>query len=150
MSLFLRKNGFDLLEKDFDTLFSFKNVNGMLKTNVEEKENEYEFTVEVPGIEKKDINITLENGYLSIVATKNYSEEKNYIRKEIREGKYSRAFYIGNECDEENVKASLECTNNYVPYTVIGNIGMTGYSENTKNQIIYFRFFQKKAELGRN
>lgn len=108
MSLFLRKNGFDLLEKDFDTLFSFKNVNGMLKTNVEEKENEYEFTVEVPGIEKKDINITLENGYLSIVATKNYSEEKNYIRKEIREGKYSRAFYIGNECDEENVKASFE------------------------------------------
>lgn len=80
----------------------------MLKTNVEEKENEYEFTVEVPGIEKKDINITLENGYLSIVATKNYSEEKNYIRKEIREGKYSRAFYIGNECDEENVKASFE------------------------------------------
>lgn len=108
MSLFLRKNGFDLLEKDFDTLFSFKNVNGMLKTNVEEKENEYEFTVEVPGIEKKDINITLENGYLSIVATKNYSEEKNYIRKEIREGKYSRAFYIGNDCDEENVKASFE------------------------------------------
>lgn len=108
MSLFLRKNGFDLLEKDFDTLFSFKNVNGMLKTNVEEKENEYEFTVEVPGIEKKDINITLENGYLSIVATKNYSEEKNFIRKEIREGKYSRAFYIGNECDEENVKASFE------------------------------------------
>lgn len=36
------------------------------------------------------------------------------------------------------VKNSLNCTNNYVPYTVIGDIGLTGYSENIKNQIIHF------------
>jgi len=107
MSLFLRKNNFDLIEKDFDTLFSFKNVNNVLRTNVEEKEKEYEFTIEVPGIDKKDINISLENGYLYIQASKNSKEESNYIRKEIKEGKYSRAFYIGENYNEENISASF-------------------------------------------
>lgn len=36
------------------------------------------------------------------------------------------------------VKQSLNCSNNYVPYTVIGEIGLTGYSENIKSQIIHF------------
>lgn len=36
------------------------------------------------------------------------------------------------------VKESLNCTNNYVPYTVIGEIGLTGYSENVKSQIKHF------------
>lgn len=36
------------------------------------------------------------------------------------------------------VKKSLNCSNNYVPYTVIGDIGLTGYSESIKSQIIHF------------
>lgn len=36
------------------------------------------------------------------------------------------------------VKKSLNCTNNYVPYTVIGQVGLTGYSENIKSQILHF------------
>lgn len=36
------------------------------------------------------------------------------------------------------VKKSLNCTNNYVPYTVIGEVGLTGYSENIKSQILHF------------
>lgn len=36
------------------------------------------------------------------------------------------------------VKESLNCTNNYVPYTVIGEVGLTGYSDNIKSQIEHF------------
>lgn len=36
------------------------------------------------------------------------------------------------------VKKALDTENPYVPYTVIGSIGMTGYNENIKNQIIHF------------
>lgn len=36
------------------------------------------------------------------------------------------------------VKQSFNCTNNYVPYTVIGEVGLTGYSENIKSQILHF------------
>lgn len=36
------------------------------------------------------------------------------------------------------VKQSFNCTNNYVPYTVIGEVGLTGYSDNIKSQILHF------------
>lgn len=37
-----------------------------------------------------------------------------------------------------NVKGTLNVTHNYVPYTVIGEIGLTGYSDNIKSQIEHF------------
>lgn len=46
--------------------------------------------------------------------------------------------------DKENsdlldlVKQSFNCTNNYVPYTVIGETGLTGFSDNIKSQILHF------------
>jgi len=36
------------------------------------------------------------------------------------------------------VKQSFNCTNNYVPYTVIGEVGLTGYSDTIKSQILHF------------
>ena len=36
------------------------------------------------------------------------------------------------------VKKSLSCENNYVPYTVIGETGLTGYSDARKEEIIHF------------
>lgn len=37
----------------------------------------------------------------------------------------------------KQVKEAIGTENNYVPYTVIGDIGMTGFNENTKEQIKY-------------
>lgn len=107
MSLYVRKNGYNLFDREFDNLFGFKNSYNVLKTNVEEKENEYEFTVEVPGFKKDDINISLDRGYLKIEASKSESSEKKFIRKEIKEGTYTRAFYIGDVYNEENINASF-------------------------------------------
>lgn len=36
------------------------------------------------------------------------------------------------------IKEALECENSYVPYTVIGKIGLTGYNENIQSQIEHF------------
>lgn len=36
------------------------------------------------------------------------------------------------------VKETFNCENNYVPYTVIGEIGLTGYSDNIASQIEHF------------
>ena len=36
------------------------------------------------------------------------------------------------------VKKSIGSINNYVPYTVIGDVGLTGYSDSIKDQIIHF------------
>lgn len=44
------------------------------------------------------------------------------------------------------VKESLDCSNDYVPYTVIGDIGLTGYSDNIKSQILHFIEKYKKED----
>ena len=44
------------------------------------------------------------------------------------------------------VKETFNCTNNGVPYTVIGEVGLTGFSESRKNEIIHFIEKYEKEE----
>lgn len=80
----------------------------MLSTDIEEKEDSYVVNVDVPGAKKEDINVDLENGYLTIgVLEKEEKEDKKYLHHERFFGSYSRTFYLG-EVDKENVSASLD------------------------------------------
>ena len=80
----------------------------MLSTDIEEKEDSYVVNVDVPGAKKEDINVDLENGYLTIgVQEKEEKEDKKYLLHECFFGSYSRTFYLG-EVDKENVSASLD------------------------------------------
>ena len=79
-----RKNFFD--EVFNEPMFSKKEAK-IMKTDIKEKDGNYIFTIDVPGFEKENINIELENGYLTVSATMNEDiddEEKNgkYIYKE--------------------------------------------------------------------
>ena len=68
----------------------------------------YVVNVDVPGAKKEDINVDLENGYLTIgVQEKEEKEDKKYLHHERFFGSYSRTFYLG-EVDKENVSASLD------------------------------------------
>ena len=90
-----------------------KNFNKLMKTDIKETENSYELEIEMPGIDKKDINIDLKNGYLTISSEKHSSNEEkdkrdNYVRRERYYGSVSRSFYVGNKINQEDVTASLE------------------------------------------
>ena len=66
----------DLFDNGFDELFkpmSPREV--MMKTDVYEKEGNIILEMEVPGFKKEDINIELEEGYLTIVAKKEYDNQ---------------------------------------------------------------------------
>ena len=79
-----------------------------LRTNIEELENDYIVTVEVPGVSKKDIVIDYEDEYLTIsVEKKEDNSNKKYIRREITETSYSRSFYLA-DINEDKIKAKLE------------------------------------------
>ena len=68
----------------------------MLSTDIEEKEDSYVVNVDVPGAKKEDINVDLENGYLTIgVQEKEEKEDKKYLHHERFFGSYSRTFYLG-------------------------------------------------------
>lgn len=44
-------------------------------TDIKETENGYEMTIDLPGFEKDEVNVELEKGYLTISATKNFSDD---------------------------------------------------------------------------
>ena len=82
----------------------------MLFISSEAKEGNYYIEMDLPGFNKKDITIDVDNEYLTITASKEEHEDeenKNYIRKERSYSKTSRSFYIGG-ATEENVKAEFK------------------------------------------
>ena len=69
---------------------------GKMKCDIYEKDGVYHLEMDIPGFDKKDVNIEIdENDYLTITAEKNSENneednDKNYIRKERSYGKYNR------------------------------------------------------------
>jgi HSP20 family molecular chaperone IbpA len=68
--------------------------------------------MDLPGFKKDEINLELQNGYLTISATKALDQEKKESGKVIRQERYSgamqRSFYVGDNLSEEDVKAKFE------------------------------------------
>ena len=102
--IYVKRNPFNEVQNLVTSVF---NGSG-LRTNIEELENDYIVTVEVPGVSKKDITIDYEDGYLTIaVEKKEDNSNKNYIRKEITDASFSRSFYL-EDVNEDKIKAKLE------------------------------------------
>ena len=82
------------------------------RTNIEEKENSYVITMEMPGLSKKDIEVTVEDDKLSVkgerVSESKDEGEKGFLRHEIRSSGYQRGFVLGGEVDQENIKARMD------------------------------------------
>lgn len=108
---------------DFDSLFeTFLRPMGMAeeavneglapRLDVVEHDNEFVLQAEMPGIKKDDIEITLENGVLTISGESKSENEtragERVIRQERRYGKYVRSLRLGKEIDEKKVKANYK------------------------------------------
>jgi HSP20 family molecular chaperone IbpA len=109
-----RKNNYDLLDDIFDDeFFNFKPIkNEVLKTDIKEFDNHYELITDLPGYKKENIKLSVENGYLTINAKTNKEEDSSekggkIIRKERFMGELKRNFYVGDEINESDIKASF-------------------------------------------
>ncbi|MCQ2506330.1 MAG: Hsp20/alpha crystallin family protein [Lachnospiraceae bacterium] len=84
----------------------------MMTTDIKEHENGYELEMDLPGFNKEDIKVSLENGYLTVLATKTNEtkedDKSHYIHRERYTGSYSRNFYVGDAITEEDIKASFK------------------------------------------
>ncbi len=90
-----------------------KNAKNIMKTDIREHDTGYELDVDLPGFKKDEINIELENGYLTISVAKGLDKDEQdkkgkYIRKERYAGAMQRSFYVGDAVTEEDVKAKFE------------------------------------------
>lgn len=106
-------------ENLFDDFFDFPSGSfaadsmDLMKTDVKDREDGYEITMNLPGVKKENVKAELKNGYLTIHASsETNSEEKDedgrYIRRERHTGSCSRSFYVGEAITEEDIKAKFE------------------------------------------
>ncbi len=85
----------------------------VMKTDLKETDTGYELAVDLPGFKKDQIGLNLENGYLTVSATKNLEEDQKdeggkIVHQERYAGSMQRSFYIGDSLTEEDVKAKFE------------------------------------------
>ncbi len=104
-----RRNN-DIFEDAFNGFFRPFYIDeeaSFMKTDIKETAQEYLMDVEMAGFDKKDISMKFENGYLTISAKKNESEESvKYVRRE-RAYSCSRSYYLG-DVNEKLIKAKYE------------------------------------------
>lgn len=66
---------------------------------------------ELPGLEKKDISLDLQNGVLTLKGerkSENEVKEENYYRREMSYGKFVRSFSLPVDVDAEKIKAEFK------------------------------------------
>ena len=85
----------------------------LMRTDIKETDAGFELTIDLPGFKKDDVQAELKDGYLTIAAqTQSESEDKDekgtYVRKERFSGKCSRTFYVGDDIEEDAIRAKFE------------------------------------------
>ena len=85
----------------------------MMKTDVKEVEGGYEVDVDLPGCKKEDVQMQLQDGYLTIQAVRSHTtndDGKNgrYVRRETFSGACARSFYVGDQVKKEDIHAKFE------------------------------------------
>lgn len=76
--------------------------------NIKENERNYEVELAVPGYDKKDFEISIDNGVLTVSGEKSEETEKkedNYTRREFGFSSFSRSFNLPTNINEENIDA---------------------------------------------
>ncbi|MDE3741877.1 Hsp20/alpha crystallin family protein [Maribacter polysaccharolyticus] len=101
----------EILKPDwFGGLENF-NTNVVPAVNIKENETDFELELAVPGRDKEDFKIEVDDNVLTISsetsATEN-EEKENYTRREFSFTSFKRAFTLPETIDEENIKATYE------------------------------------------
>lgn len=85
----------------------------MMKTDIKEREQDYVLEMDLPGFKKDEIQVQLENGYLTVSAAKGLDQDEQgrdtgkYIRQERYAGACQRSFYVG-EVAQEDIRAEFK------------------------------------------
>jgi HSP20 family protein len=113
-------NPFTALSSHLNDLFAdnvFESIDRQLtsgswpKVDISESDNGYIIKADLPGMDKKDVTISVENGVLTITGEKadEYKREKGkYYHLERSYGKFCRTFSLPDGVDAEKITASMK------------------------------------------
>jgi HSP20 family protein len=76
--------------------------------DISENENVFTLVADIPGVDPKDIDISMEKGVLTIKGerqTENIEEDENYRRVERQSGQFYRRFTLPDSADADKIEA---------------------------------------------
>jgi HSP20 family protein len=94
------------LEHDDDSILS--QVNWTPSVDIAEKDDHFLIEADIPGVDPNDINVSMENGYLTISGerkSESKDEKSGYTRIERSHGTFYRRFILPESADSENISA---------------------------------------------
>lgn len=100
-------NPTSLFDRFFYPFIDNKKYSNFMSADISKRKGNYEIDIDIPGYNKEDLKVTLEDGYLTVSADKDKSttkcddEDVEWIQKERFNGMYSRSFYLGVKNDKE-------------------------------------------------
>ena len=86
----------------------------MMKTDIKESDTDYELEMDLPGFKKEEVQVSLENCYLTISAVKGMDQNEQeketgkYIRRERYSGSCERSFYVGEDITKDDIKCEFK------------------------------------------
>ena len=101
------------LDDVFDDAFNWTEGNFVPEMNVYETEKQFEITLELPGMDKSDFDISLNDKILTVKGERKIRESKEengrtYHRIESRFGQFSRSLPMPTVADTEKIEATYE------------------------------------------
>lgn len=108
--------GLDLFDEFFKDPFfrtTYKDTKDKpMRTDIYETSDMYLLEIELPGFSREDIQAELENGYLTISANQpkridEGAQRPQLVHQERYHGSYKRSFYVGDELQQEDIKAAF-------------------------------------------
>lgn len=85
----------------------------LMKTDIKEKSDSYILEMDLPGFKKDEIQVSLENGYLTVQAARGVDKDEQekktgrYIRQERYAGACERSFYVGDDLTQDDIKGEF-------------------------------------------
>ena len=101
----------NFFEDDGANLFNWRSSSAFPSVNVKDEEKNYSLEVAAPGLTKKDFNIEVDKGVLTISSeTKKEDKEEteNYTRQEYSYSSFSRSFWLPEEVKENDITATYK------------------------------------------
>ncbi len=104
----------DKAERRLERKLYGRHGKNLMKTDVKETEDGYQLEMDLPGFTKDEIQAYVENGYLTITASKGLDQDEQeketgrYIRRERYAGACQRSFYVGENITQEDVKGEFK------------------------------------------
>ena len=100
-----------LFEESFVPTTPFRNGGFVPALDLSETADAYHVELAVPGMKAEDLNVTLENGTLTIsgeVKQSSETQERNFHRIERRYGRFSRSVTLPSTVRADGIEAKLE------------------------------------------